>query len=139
MQINNIILKVITKLLLPFIMLLALYIQFNGEFSPGGGFQAGIIFASAFILYTMVFGNQAMYKIISSFTLKIYLVSGILMYIIVGIIPILFNKNFLTYSVLITDKLASEKLGIMLIELGIGITVFSSILLIFLSLIRRRY
>ncbi|MFV9875327.1 MAG: Na(+)/H(+) antiporter subunit B [Rickettsiales endosymbiont of Dermacentor nuttalli] len=136
MQINNIILKVITKVLLPFIMLFAFYIQFNGESSPGGGFQAGIILASAFILYTMAFGNQAIYRIMSPFTLKIYLVTGVLIYMGVGTIPIIHNQNFLNYSVLAKNALTGQHLGIMFIELGIGITVFSAILLIFLSLLK---
>jgi multicomponent Na+:H+ antiporter subunit B len=50
------VLRVITKLLFPYILLFALYVQFHGDFGPGGGFQAGVIFAASFILYSMVFG-----------------------------------------------------------------------------------
>ena len=37
-------------------MLFALYVQFHGDYGPGGGFQAGVIFAAAVILYALVFG-----------------------------------------------------------------------------------
>ena len=53
---NNLILKVCTKVLFTPIILFGLYVQFHGDFGPGGGFQAGVIVAAAFILYAMVFG-----------------------------------------------------------------------------------
>ena len=48
------ILLVGSKMLIPYILLFALYVQFHGDFGPGGGFQAGVIFAAAFILHAMV-------------------------------------------------------------------------------------
>ena len=53
------VLRVITKLLLPFILLFGLYVQFHGDFGPGGGFQAGVIFAAGFVLYSLVYGVAA--------------------------------------------------------------------------------
>ena len=50
------ILRIVSKLLIPYILLFALYVQFHGDFGPGGGFQAGVIFAAGFILYALVFG-----------------------------------------------------------------------------------
>ena len=52
---HHLILRVVTKLLVGTIILFALYVQFHGDYSPGGGFQAGVIFAVAFILYGVVF------------------------------------------------------------------------------------
>ena len=48
--------SLVTKMLVGAIMLFAFYVQFHGDFSPGGGFQAGVIMAVAFILYGIVFG-----------------------------------------------------------------------------------
>ena len=48
------IIRVVTKLIIPYILLFGLYVQFHGDFGPGGGFQAGVIMASAFILYGLV-------------------------------------------------------------------------------------
>jgi len=53
---HHLLLRVITKLLVGPIILFALYVQFHGDYSPGGGFQAGVIFAVAFILFGIVFG-----------------------------------------------------------------------------------
>ena len=44
-MINFPIIRVVTKLIIPYILLFALYVQFHGDFGPGGGFQAGVIFA----------------------------------------------------------------------------------------------
>ena len=56
---NNPILRISTKILFAPIILFGLYVQFHGDFGPGGGFQAGVIVASAFILYSLVFGIEA--------------------------------------------------------------------------------
>ncbi len=53
---HDLILRVVAKLFIPFILLFALYVQFHGEFGPGGGFQAGVITAATFILYAIIFG-----------------------------------------------------------------------------------
>ena len=57
------VIRVITKLIIPYILLFALYVQFHGDFGPGGGFQAGVIFASALILYGLVFGLPAAQRV----------------------------------------------------------------------------
>jgi multicomponent Na+:H+ antiporter subunit B len=49
---------VISKLVIPFILIFALYVQFHGDFGPGGGFQAGVIFGAGVILYALIFGLE---------------------------------------------------------------------------------
>ena len=68
---KNYILGVSLKPLIPFIMIFGLYVQFHGDFGPGGGFQAGVIFAAAIILYTLVFGLRAATEVVSARTLEI--------------------------------------------------------------------
>ena len=53
---DDVVLRVVAKLLVPFILLFALYVQFHGDFGPGGGFQAGVIIAAAVIFYAIIFG-----------------------------------------------------------------------------------
>ena len=53
---HHLVLRVVSKLLIPFILLFALYVQFHGDYGPGGGFQAGVIFGAGFILYALIFG-----------------------------------------------------------------------------------
>ncbi|MEC9015340.1 MAG: MnhB domain-containing protein, partial [Gemmatimonadota bacterium] len=53
---DRVILRVGAKILIPFILLFALYVQFHGDYGPGGGFQAGVIFAAGFVLYGLIYG-----------------------------------------------------------------------------------
>ena len=73
------ILRVVSKMLIPYIMLFGLYVQFHGDFGPGGGFQAGVIFAAAMMLYALVFGLSAARRVISPVVLEILFALGVLM------------------------------------------------------------
>ncbi len=122
----------IFKFLSPFIILFGLYVQINGENSPGGGFQAGVILSCPFILYSMIYGHKALAKILNPKYIKSLCSTGILIYTFVGMYSIIFsNKNFLNYNVLAHDNITGQKLGIMIVELGIGLSIFSTMILIF--------
>ncbi len=56
MVVRHVILRSLSKMLIPLIMLFALYVQFHGDYGPGGGFQAGVIFGAGIILYSLIFG-----------------------------------------------------------------------------------
>jgi multicomponent Na+:H+ antiporter subunit B len=118
---------VMIRIMLPIILLFALYIQFHGEISPGGGFQAGCIIATIFITYALGFGDNILLKTISNFNLKIITIIGISLYILVGMIGLLGGQDFLNYNVFF-----GQTIGVMLVELGVGITVSSTMLLIYL-------
>ena len=47
--------RVVAKLLIPYMLLYALYVQWHGDYGPGGGFQAGVLFAAAVIRYALIF------------------------------------------------------------------------------------
>ena len=134
---ENIILKTIVRILVPFIFAYGLYIQFHGEYSPGGGFQAGLICAAAFIVYGIVYGLDDILKVISIKTARILSAAGVLLYASVGVVAMLKGGNFLAYSVLKEDPVSGQMLGILIIELGVGITVFAVMMLIFYMFARR--
>jgi multicomponent Na+:H+ antiporter subunit B len=117
------ILRILTKLLLPYILLFALYVQFHGDFGPGGGFQAGVIFASGYILYTVVFGIENACRVAAPGLIRILAACGVLIYGGVGVAALLLGGQFLDYSVLSEDPIHGQHLGIFLIEAGVGITV----------------
>jgi len=135
---QHLILRIVSKILLPFIMLFALYVQFHGDFGPGGGFQAGVIFAAAIILYTMLFGMSTARRVINQPFIKLLAASGVLLYGSVGVVSLLNGKNFLDYSALSADPVAGQHLGILLIELGVGLTVASVMVIIFFNFAGRR-
>ena len=53
---QDLVLRIVAKMLIPFIILFALYVQFHGDFGPGGGFQAGVIAAAAMIFFALIYG-----------------------------------------------------------------------------------
>ncbi|MCU7930175.1 MAG: DUF4040 domain-containing protein [Candidatus Thiodiazotropha sp. (ex Codakia rugifera)] len=130
---HSLILRVVAKFLIPLIIVFALYVQFHGDFGPGGGFQAGVILSAAIILYTLVFGLDAAERVIPPSILRILASLGVLIYTGVGIVTILLGGNYLNYSVLGDSKVAGQHLGILLVELGVGIAVFAVLLVIFLT------
>ncbi len=128
-----IVLRTIVRLLLPLVLLYALYMQFHSEITPGGGFQAGIIFAAAFIGYSLTNDIISLQKILPLILVRIIAALGILIYAGVGVASILMGSNFLGYGALATIAVEGQKIGIILVEFGVGLTVFASIMLIFYS------
>lgn len=127
------ILRVITKILIPPILLFALYVQFHGDYGPGGGFQAGVIFAAALILYALLFGLGTAKKVISQPLVQLLSAFGVLLYGSVGLVSLMNGKNFLDYSVLSHDPVHGQHWGILLVELGVGITVTAVMVIIFFT------
>ena len=125
------VLRVSSKLLMPPIMLFALYVQFHGDFGPGGGFQAGVIFASAFILYALLFGVAEARRVAPAGVVRATLALGVLLYAGTGVAGLLLGGNYLNYSVLADDQVAGQHLGILIIEFGVGMTVASAMITVF--------
>tara|TARA_R110002110_G_scaffold114374_2_gene283708 strand:+ start:13725 stop:14702 length:978 start_codon:yes stop_codon:yes gene_type:complete len=123
--------KVMARLLVPFILLFALFIQFHGEYSPGGGFQAGAIFVAGIILFSLVRGERLTLAVIPPRVLLWMSAGGALLYGSVGLAGIAMGGNFLDYSVLADDPILGQHIGIIVIELGVGLTVTGVLLSIF--------
>ena len=119
---NNPILRIATKILFAPIILFGLYVQFHGDFGPGGGFQAGVIVASAFILYAIVFGLEKG-KELFPLSINIFLLAlGGILYGGVGIASMMLGDEFLSYNVLGSSQQAGQHIGILLVEFGVGLT-----------------
>ncbi len=128
------VLSTIAKLFSPVMVLLAFYIQFNGEYTPGGGFQSGALLATWQALLAFVFGNEFALNIISMRWIKICASSGVMIYAGTGVACMLMGGNFLEYSVLLHNATSGQHLGIFLVECGVGISVYGSTAMIFFSL-----
>jgi multicomponent Na+:H+ antiporter subunit B len=121
---ETVILRVVGKALVPFILLFALYVQFHGDYGPGGGFQAGVIFAAGLILHALIFGLDALRRAIPQVVVEIGIAGGALLYGGVGVASMLLGGEFLHYGVLDHhNPIHGQHLGILLVELGVGITV----------------
>ncbi len=130
---DRVILRVGAKILIPFILLFALYVQFHGDYGPGGGFQAGVIFGAAFILYAIIFGLETAEQVITRRLLRVLTSLGVLIYASTGFATLMLGGRFLDYSVLADRPVEGQHLGILLIELGVGITVSAVMLTIFFA------
>ena len=133
------ILLVAASVLAPPILLFALYVQFHGDYGPGGGFQAGVIFATAVILYGLVFGVITIRKIFSMANLRLTMALGTLIYSGVGVACMMLGGAFLDYAPLAETARAGRHLGIFLVELGVGVTVASTMVVIFHSFAIRHH
>ena len=120
---GNYILKVSSKPLVPYIRIFALSVQFHGDYGPGGGFQAGVIFAASVILYSLIHGLKKATSIFTRRVLETLMAAGVLLYGSVGVVAMVKGGNFLDYDFLAHDPLHGQHLGILLVELGVGITV----------------
>lgn len=136
---HHLVLRVVAKLLIPFILLFALYVQFHGDYGPGGGFQAGVIFGAGFILYALIFGvNTATRVIARPAPVRILVGLGVLLYGGVGVASLILGGNYLDYNVLAHDPVQGQHFGILLIEFGVGTTVAAVMVTIFFSFAGRR-
>lgn len=130
-MIHHLIVRLIARLLIPVILLFAFYVQFHGAYGPGGGFQAGVIFSAALILYGLVFGIDRAQAVLSLPLLKILAALGVLLYAGVGVTTLVLGGKYLDYNVLSTLPRSGQHLGIALIEFGVGLTVASVMLILF--------
>ena len=135
---NQIIPRVMAKLFIPLILLFALYVQFHGDFGPGGGFQAGVIFGAAFVLYVLIFGLDEAQKVVPPALVEVLIALGVLIYAGTGVVSLLKGGNYLDYGVLEHDPVHGQHLGILIVELGVGITVAAAMIAIFFSFAGRR-
>ena len=128
---RDLVLRVLGKLLIPFVLLFALYVQFHGDFGPGGGFQAGVIMAAAVIFYAIIFGLPAARRFAPDAVVESMVAAGVLVYGGVGVFGILLGGNYLDYFVLAHDSVHGQERGIFWVEAGVAITVSGVMLKIF--------
>ena len=132
------VLKVMAKLLIPFILLFGFYVQMHGDYGPGGGFQAGVIIAAAFILYAIVFDVKTARRAAPMAVLISIACVGVLLYAGVGVANLIYGGRFLEYGVLAHEAAQGNHIGILIVESGVGMTVAAVMMIIFFSFARRR-
>lgn len=130
--------RLTAKFLLAPILLFSLYVQFHGDFGPGGGFQAGVIFAAGIILYALTHGTESTRKLMPEGLMRFLAAFGVLLYTGTGLVSIFLGSKFLDYNVLGSTPVAGQHLGILLVEAGVGITVAAVMILLYYSFAGRR-
>jgi multicomponent Na+:H+ antiporter subunit B len=130
---ESIIVKTISRLLTPFIQIFALYVIMHGHSSPGGGFQGGIILGASYILLILSLGMNEVKRRFNERLLTIFTSLGVFIYASIGILCLILGANFLDYGILPIAE--PRSIGVLGIEIGVGITVMAVMLSIFHDLI----
>ncbi|MGB1896460.1 MAG: Na(+)/H(+) antiporter subunit B [Parvibaculales bacterium] len=130
---DDVVIRVIAKVMIPAVMLFALYVQFHGDYGPGGGFQAGVIFAAAFVLNAMIFGLNRGRHVWPAGLNLLAICAGVLLYGLTGIASMLLGANYLDYDVLGATPQSGQHIGILLVEFGVGLTVASVMVALFFT------
>jgi multicomponent Na+:H+ antiporter subunit B len=135
---DDIIIETLSRLLTPFIQAFALYVLFLGHYSPGGGFQGGVLVAASLILLIIAFDIEETTKRFSEKFNVICNGTGVFIYAGVGLLCLLLGGNFLDYSfltkILPVGPEEARSLGILGVEIGVEISVAACLLSIFIDL-----
>ncbi len=133
----DIILRITTKLILPFILVFGFYIHFHADFGPGGGFQAGVILAGMLILYAIIFGNYAARQVCPQWLAEAMIPIGVIIFGTAGLPAYLYNQPYLNYSVLAEHSEHGQHIGVLWVEAGVITTVAGAMIAIFYALVER--
>jgi multicomponent Na+:H+ antiporter subunit B len=129
---DHVVPRVVGKIVLPAILMYALYIQFHGEVGPGGGFAAGVMLATGFALYALLFGVRRARQAAPAPFIERAAAAGLLLYLGVGVLTVALGGSFLDYDTL-GDAPTGQHIGIMLVEMGVGATVAATMIAVFSS------
>ncbi|MFW5815910.1 MAG: Na(+)/H(+) antiporter subunit B [Wenzhouxiangella sp.] len=135
---NNGILRILARFLIPLILLVGLYIQFHGEYSPGGGFQAGLVFSAGWILFVLIYGLKRGLDAIPLKAMYVLSAAGVLIYALTGLAGVLLGGQFLEFTELLANPQSAQQAGIIIVEFGVGLTVATVAMLLFALFARRR-
>ena len=133
--------RVILPIVLPLVLLYAVYVFVHGEVSLGGGFQAGALLAVSYILYCFIAGGRKKRFGISPYAAMCIGACGLLIYFLTGLLPMFFGGNFLEYGRLplpFLDVAQRHGVGIILVELGVTVCVAASLITILEAILERK-
>ena len=137
---DDIIIKTLARILVPFIQIYALYVIMHGHHSPGGGFQGGVILAASLILLMITHGVKKTQKRISDKAVALFSSLGVLIYAGIGVLCLILAGNFLDYSKLAilfrVDPAQSRSFGILGIEIGVCLAVMAVMFSVFFDISR---
>ena len=133
----DVIFRVAAKIFIPFMLVFALYVQFHGDFGPGGGFQAGVVAAAMVIFYSIIFGLEAARQIFPQRIVEMMVPTGVAIFAGVGVVNLLLGDNYLDYSSLMHDPENGQHIGILLVEIGVFVTVSGTMVAIFYTFVGR--
>ena len=132
---HDLIIKTICRLLVPFIQIFGLYVIAHGHYSPGGGFQGGVILGASIILLAISNDLRTVLKRLGEKLVGVLCAIGVFLYVGTGVVCLLMGFNFMDYaglsSILHTDHIMARSHGILIVEIGVGIAVMTAMIWIY--------
>lgn len=134
----DVIINMTCRLVVPFIQLFALYVIAHGHHSPGGGFQGGVIFGAAIILFAISNNLRKTLGRVSERTSALLGSGGVIIYLATGLVCLFLGAGFLNYGGLSIfpglDPVSARSYGILIVEIGVGIAVTAVMVWIYYNL-----
>lgn len=133
-QHQSIIVQTVCSLLIPFMQIFGIYVVIHGHYGPGGGFQGGVLLAVSIILQRLYLGREISLKRFPRQLALVLATSGMIIFMLCGLLPMLTGGSFLDYAYLGIPWVSGAELrslGILIVEIGIGLTVFGTLVVIF--------
>ncbi|MBW1997219.1 MAG: Na(+)/H(+) antiporter subunit B [Deltaproteobacteria bacterium] len=131
----DLIIKTVSRILVPFIQLFALYVIAHGHHSPGGGFQGGVILGASIILYAISHDLRSALERMKERITGLLCAAGVFIYAGTGTLCVIMGLSFLDYSALApilgVDPVTARSHGILVVEIGVGIAVMATMIWIY--------
>lgn len=135
---DDVIVKAVARLLVPFIVVYALYVVMHGHYSPGGGFQGGVILAASFVLLGVSHGLEKTRRRMSEKVAGVIGSIGVLIYGGIGVLCLILGGNYLDYSklgkILHVTQAEARSLGILGVEIGVALAVMAVMCVVFFAI-----
>ena len=123
------------RLIVPIIQIFGLYVLAHGHYSPGGGFQSGVLLGASFILIALTSGlPDALQRL--SMNRALFLAGlGVFIYAGWGLLCMFLGENFLDYEVtskvLGTSPVKARYHSMLIVEIGVTFTVMAIMFIIY--------
>lgn len=126
--------RVVCALLSPFILLFGVYVIAHGHYGPGGGFAGGVFVAAGAILPRLTLPEKVSYRLVPPALGPIAAGVGLLAFLVIGALPLMTGAAFLDYGALTAFGMEPARvryLGILVVEVAVGLAVAGAMLMIF--------
>lgn len=137
---GGLIMNVAFRMLVPFTIVYGIYVLCLGEFSPGGGFQAGALLAVGVLLSRLILGFDAKFNVLGKTSVVLAGV-GTFLYAFTGWLTLFGGADFfLNYDYMplhLEPKHEMHAMGIFLIEIGVAICVMMTIINLLDAIVKR--
>jgi multicomponent Na+:H+ antiporter subunit B len=131
-RLHSLFLDTVVRAIVPLIQVFAFYVITHGHYSPGGGFQGGVMLAASIIILRISLGEESFERFPTNAGI-VLAGAGALGFALLGFLPLVMGGNFLEYASAVPG-VAPPVLrywGIFFAEVFIGFLVWGALVAIF--------